>query len=50
VALARDAGRYTGRKSNTKIHARIIDLCKSDHSIAEAVQLARCSASQLKRV
>lgn len=50
VALARDAGRNTGRKPNTKIHERIIALRKSGHSTPEATRLAGCSANRVKRV
>lgn len=50
VALARQAGRYTGRKADTLAHERIIALRTAGHSIAETARLARCSVSQAKRV
>jgi len=50
VKLAKEAGRYTGRKPNTKIHERIIALRTSGHTIPETARLAGCSASQVKRI
>ncbi len=49
VELAKDAGRYTGRKANTKVHERIVALRTAGHSIPET-RLAGCSESQVKRV
>jgi DNA invertase Pin-like site-specific DNA recombinase len=50
VELAKQAGKYTGRKTDTTVHARIIALRASGHSIAETAKLAGCSESQVKRV
>ncbi|AWE87478.1 resolvase, N terminal domain protein [Pseudomonas aeruginosa] len=50
VELAKQAGRYTGRKADTLAHDRIIALRTAGHSIAETAKLARCSESQVKRV
>jgi DNA invertase Pin-like site-specific DNA recombinase len=50
IELARQAGRYTGRKADTLAHDRIIALRTAGHSIAETAKLARCSKSQVKRV
>ena len=50
VELARSAGRYTGRKPNTKIHDRIVALRSTRHSIPDTARLAGCSESQVKRV
>jgi DNA invertase Pin-like site-specific DNA recombinase len=50
VELAKQAGKYTGRKTDTTVHARIIALRGSGHSIAETAKLAGCSESQVKRV
>ena len=50
VELAKDAGRYTGRKANTKVHERIVALRTAGHSIPETARLAGCSESQVKRV
>jgi len=50
IMLAKSAGRYTGRKANTKIHERIIALRKSGCSIPDTARLAGCSESQVKRI
>jgi len=50
VKLAKESGRYTGRKPNTKIHERIVALRTSGHTIPETARLAGCSASQVKRI
>jgi len=50
IMLAKGAGRYTGRKANTKIHERIIALRRSGCSIPDTARLAGCSESQVKRI
>lgn len=50
IELARREGRYTGRRPNGALHARIIDLRKKSTSIAETARLAGCSESQVKRI
>ena len=50
VELAKEAGRYAGRKADTLAHDRIVALRTAGHSIAETAKLARCSESQVKRV
>ncbi|MDP1698362.1 MAG: recombinase family protein [Xanthomonadaceae bacterium] len=50
VELAKIAGRYTGRKPDTKVHERIVALRAAGHSIPETAKLAGCSSSQVKRV
>lgn len=50
VELAKSAGRYTGRKADTKVHDRIVALRSGGHSIPETARLAGCSESQVKRV
>lgn len=50
VALAKAAGRYTGRRPNEDLHRRIVALRSKGHSIQETAHLAGCSASQVKRV
>ena len=50
VELAKSAGRFTGRKANTKVHDRIVALRTAGHSIPETARLAGCSESQVKRV
>lgn len=50
IALAKEAGKYKGRKANAGSHARIIALRKGGSSIAETARLVPCSAAQVKRV
>lgn len=50
VELAKTAGRYTGRKPDTKVHARIVALRTAGHSIPDTARLAGCSESQVKRI
>jgi len=49
VQIARDAGKYTGRRPDTATHERILAL-RPTHSIKETARLAGCSESQVKRV
>ncbi|WP_234829994.1 helix-turn-helix domain-containing protein, partial [Pseudomonas savastanoi] len=44
------AGRYAGRKPDTKMHERVIALKSAGCSIAETARLAGVSVSQVKRV
>ncbi|RMT18173.1 Resolvase [Pseudomonas amygdali pv. mori] len=50
IDLAKCAGRYAGRKPNTKMHERVIALKSGGCSIAETARLAGVSVSQVKRV
>ena len=50
VELARQAGKYLGRRTDEAMHARIKALRAGGHSIAETARLAGCSESQVKRV
>ncbi|WP_317685602.1 recombinase family protein [Xanthomonas hortorum] len=50
VALAKQAGRYTGRPADADMHDRIIALRGSGKSIVETAKLAKCSQSQVKLV
>ena len=50
IDLAKAAGRYAGRKTDTATHARIVALREGGKSIAETARLAGCSQSQVKRV
>ena len=50
VELAKCAGKYLGRQADTAMHARIIALRSSGHSITKTAKLAGCSESQVKRV
>lgn len=50
VELARQAGKYLGRRTDEAMHARIRALRAAGKSIAETARLAGCSPSQVKRV
>ena len=50
VELAKQAGKYAGRKADTTAHERIIALRAGGRSIAQTAKLAGCSESQVKRV
>lgn len=50
IQLAKEKGKYAGRKTDKAVHERIIALRRSGHSIAETAKLAGCSESQVKRV
>lgn len=50
IAVARRAGRYTGRKADTAQHRRIIALREAGMSIARTAELAGCSVAQVKRI
>ena len=50
IELAKAAGRYAGRKTDTLMHERILALRSGGNSIAETAKLAGCSTSQVKRV
>jgi DNA invertase Pin-like site-specific DNA recombinase len=50
IELAKSSGRYTGRKTDEAVHARIIALRSGNTSVAETARLAGCSQSQVKRV
>lgn len=50
IELAKAAGRYAGRKTDTAMHDRIMALRTGGNSIAKTAKLAGCSESQVKRV
>jgi Site-specific recombinases, DNA invertase Pin homologs len=50
IAIAKQEGRYRGRKADPKIHDRIIAFRQSGRSIADTAKLAGCSVSQVKRI
>ena len=50
VQLAKNAGKYSGRKSDATIHQRIIALRGAGQSINRTANLAGCSISQVKRI
>lgn len=50
IALAKAAGKYSGRITDTGAHDRIIALRAAGHSIKKTSELVPCSESQVKRV
>jgi DNA invertase Pin-like site-specific DNA recombinase len=50
IELAKQSGKYKGRKADALTHERIITLRRSGHTIAETARLAGCSPSQVKRI
>jgi DNA invertase Pin-like site-specific DNA recombinase len=50
IALAKDSGRYAGRKPDLAMHNRILALRSGGNSIEKTAKLAGCSVSQVKRV
>ncbi|MCK7500301.1 MAG: hypothetical protein MZW92_65925 [Comamonadaceae bacterium] len=46
VELARQAGKYTGRTTDERMHARILALRAAGHSIAQTARLTPCSESK----
>ena len=50
IELAKAAGRYAGRKTDTAMHKRILALREGGNSIVETAKLVGCSPSQVKRV
>ena len=50
VQLAKDNGKYTGRKANATTHQRIVAFRQAGHSIQKTAELAGCSQSQVKRI
>lgn len=50
VQIAKNAGKYTGRKPDTATHQRIVALRIAGETIARTADLAGCSISQVKRV
>ena len=50
VQLAKVAGKYAGRISNTAIHRRIVALREAGQTIRRTAELAGCSQSQVKRI
>ncbi|EIW8495242.1 recombinase family protein [Escherichia coli] len=47
---AKKAGKYQGRKADTKTHAQIVALRQGGHSIAKTAKLAGVSVATVKRV
>ncbi len=50
IAIAVDAGKYKGRKSDSTNHKRIIELRIAGNSIARTAQLCECSDSLVKLI
>ncbi len=50
IKLAREAGRYKGRRADPKRRAQVVALRKSGHSISKTAELAGCSPAQVKRI
>ena len=50
IELAKDAGKYRGRRADPKRHAQVVALRRSGHSITRTAELAGCSPSQVKRI
>ncbi|MDX6960980.1 recombinase family protein [Citrobacter freundii] len=50
IELAKDAGKYRGRRADPKRRAQVVALRKSGHSITRTAELAGCSPSQVKRI
>lgn len=50
IKIAKEKGKYKGRKEDTAMHNRIIALRTAKESIQSTADLAGCSVSQVKRV
>ena len=50
VQIAKAAGKYTGRLSDTTTHQRIVALREAGQTIKRTAELAGCSQSQVKRI
>jgi len=50
ISIAKEAGKYAGRKADTATHERVIEFRNAGYSIAKTAKLAGCSAAQVKRV
>ncbi|ARV23410.1 resolvase [Xanthomonas citri pv. glycines] len=50
IKLAKDAGKYQGRRADPKRRARVIALRRSGHSITRTAELAGYSPAQVKRI
>jgi AraC-like DNA-binding protein len=50
IQIAKDAGKYAGRRADATVHDRIIVLRGAGHSIDRTSKLAGCSISQVKRI
>lgn len=50
IELAKDAGKYRGRRADPKRRAQVIALRRSGHSITRTAELAGYSPAQVKRI
>jgi DNA invertase Pin-like site-specific DNA recombinase len=50
IELAKTDGKYQGRKADTKLHQRIIQLRTAEHSIAQTADMLGCSQATVKSV
>jgi DNA invertase Pin-like site-specific DNA recombinase len=50
IQIARQNGKYSGRRPDTIVHERIIALRAASHTIKATASLAGCSISQVKRI
>lgn len=50
IELAKQAGKYKGRRADSHLWASVIDLRTQGLSIARTAKLARCSLAQVKRI
>jgi len=50
IQLAKQAGKYKGRRPNTDTHQQIIALRKSGSTIQQTASITGCSVSQVKRI
>jgi DNA invertase Pin-like site-specific DNA recombinase len=50
IEIAKDEGKYAGRKADPNLHERIVALRTASHSISRTAKLAGCSISQVTRI
>jgi DNA invertase Pin-like site-specific DNA recombinase len=50
IRLAKDSGKYKGKRADTKTHEQIIALRKTGRTISETAAIAKCSIPQVKKV
>lgn len=50
INLARQAGKYTGRQADPKLHERIVAIRSGGASISDTARLAGCSEASVKRI
>ena len=50
IELAKAKGKYRGRRADQKVHAQVVALRQSGHSISKTAELAGCSSAQVKRI